>query len=76
LKYRQRDYLLIDTAGLKRRAKVQENILFYSQLRTMRSLQRADVALYFIDAIEGPTRQDLRVIGEAAQAKRGLVIAI
>lgn len=76
LKYQKRDYLLIDTAGLKRRAKVQENILFYSQLRTMRSLQRANVALYFIDAVEGLARQDLRVITEALNAKKGVVVVV
>jgi GTP-binding protein len=76
LKYQKRDYLLIDTAGLKRRAKVQENILFYSQLRTMRSIQRADVILCFMDAVEGLTRQDMRVIAEAVQARKGVVAVI
>ncbi len=73
LNYQKRSYLLIDTAGLKRRAKVQENVLFYTQLRTMRSIQRADVVLYFMDAVEGMTRQDMRVISEAVQARKGVV---
>lgn len=73
LNYQKRRYLLIDTAGLKRRAKVQENVLFYTQLRTMRSIQRADVVLYFMDAVEGMTRQDMRVIAEAVQARKGVV---
>jgi len=76
LKYRGREYLLIDTAGLKRRTKVKENILFYSQLRTMRSIQRADVVIYFVDATLGLTRQDMRVVSEAVSAKKGMVIAI
>lgn len=76
LNYQKRRYLLIDTAGLKRRARVQENVLFYSQLRTMRSLQRADVVLYFVDAVEGITRQDLRVIGEAMQAGKALLLVV
>lgn len=76
LRYQKRDYLLIDTAGLKRKAKVKENVLFYSQLRTMRSIQRADVVLFFIDAAEGITRQDLRIIQEAAEAKKGVVVAV
>jgi GTP-binding protein len=76
LKYQKRNYLLIDTAGLKRRAKVKENVLFYSQLRTMRSMQRAQVVIYFIDASEYMTRQDMRVIAEAARSKKGIVIAI
>ncbi|MCB0277674.1 MAG: ribosome biogenesis GTPase Der, partial [Calditrichaeota bacterium] len=76
LNYQNRKYLLIDTAGLKRKAKVQENVLFYSQLRTMRSIERADVVLCFVDASEGFTRQDARVISEAVQARKGVVIAI
>ena len=76
LKYQKRDYLLIDTAGLKRRARVQENVLFYSQLRTMRSLQRANVAIYFIDAAEGITRQDMRVVAEAQHMHKALIIAV
>ena len=76
LTYHKRDYLLIDTAGLKRRAKVQENILFYSQLRTMRSIQRADVVLYFIDASEGVTRQDQRVLSDVIDARKGLVVVV
>ena len=47
LRYQKRDYLIIDTAGLKRKARVKENVLFYSQIRTARSIQRADVILYF-----------------------------
>ena len=76
LKYKKRDYLLIDTAGLKRRTKVKENIVFYSQLRTMRSIQRADVVLCFIDATEGLTRQDMRIISETLQAKKAIVVVI
>ncbi len=76
LKYQKRNYLLIDTAGLKRRAQVQENVLFYSQLRTMRSLQRADVVICFIDASKGITRQDMHVVSDAAQAKKAALIAV
>ncbi len=76
LNYQKRKYLLIDTAGLKRKAKVKENILFFSQLRSVRSIQRADVVLYFLDATAGPTRQDLRVINEATQHRKGIVIAV
>ncbi len=76
LKYKQKKYLLIDTAGLKRKAKVKENVLFYSQLRTLRSIQRADVVIYFMDATTGPTRQDLRMLHEAVQQRKGMVIAV
>lgn len=76
LNYQNQKYLLIDTAGLKRKARVKENILFYSQIRTLRSIQRADVVLYFLDAEEGPTRQDLRTLQEAIRQKKGIVIAV
>ncbi|RMF58871.1 MAG: ribosome biogenesis GTPase Der [Calditrichaeota bacterium] len=74
LKFKKRNYLLIDTAGLKRRTKVKENIVFYSQLRTMRSIQRADVVLYFIDVTQGLTRQDLRVVSETLEARKPIVV--
>lgn len=76
LNYQNRTYLLIDTAGLKRKTKIKENILFYSHLRTLRSIQRADVVLYFLDATQGPARQDIRLIQEADQQKKGMVIAV
>lgn len=76
LNYKNRTYLLIDTAGLKRKTKVKENILFYSHLRALRSIQRADVVLYFLDATQGPARQDIRLIQEADQQKKGMVIAV
>jgi len=74
-KYQKRDYIIIDTAGLKRRAKVKENVLFYSQLRTLRSIESADVVIYFLDAVEGVTRQDMRIITEAVDARKPIVVA-
>jgi GTP-binding protein len=73
--YNKRKYMLIDTAGLKRRAKIKENLLFYSQLRTMRSIDRADVVLYMVDVFEGLVRQDMRVIHDVLDSGKGLVIA-
>ncbi len=76
LNYQKRKYLLIDTAGLKRKTRIKENVLFYSHLRTLRSIQRADVVLYFLDAEDGPTRQDLRIVQEAVRQQKGMVIAV
>jgi len=75
-KYKNRQYLLIDTAGLKRRAKIKENILFYSNLRTYRSIQRADVVLCMIDANDGITRQDINILMETAEERRGLLLVV
>jgi GTP-binding protein len=76
LKYKQKKYLLIDTAGLKKKAKVKENILFYSNLRTLRSIQRADVVLYMVDIKEGLARQDVLVLNEATQQNKGVVLLL
>ncbi len=76
LKYHKRDYLLIDTAGLKRKASVKENVLFYSSLRTIRSLQKADVVLYMVDINEGLSKQDVQILNDAAAQHKGIVLLL
>ena len=71
-----REVVLVDTAGLRKRARVQENIEFYSLLRTERAIQRCDVAVLLVDGSQGLEAQDLRVLREAADAKKGLVVAV
>jgi GTP-binding protein len=71
--YQKREFLIIDTAGLKKRAKIKENILFYSNLRTYRSIRRADVVIYMIDAQEGLTKQDVQVMMQVTQERKGLI---
>jgi len=75
-KYKKRKYLLIDTAGLKKRTKIKENILFYSNLRTWRSINRADVVIFLIDAQNGITKQDVQILLEASKEKKGILIAV
>jgi GTP-binding protein len=72
-RYKRQDYMIIDTAGLKKRTKIKENILFYSNLRTYRSIERCDVVLYLIDAQKGMTRQDIQVLMQAAKERKGIV---
>jgi GTPase len=67
---------IIDTAGLRRKSKVKENVEFYSTLRTMKSIQRCDVAMILFDASEGLLHQDIDVLNEAARLNKGLVIAV
>ena len=74
--YQKRKYLLIDTAGLKKKRRIKENVLFYSNLRTFRSIQRADVILYMVDIKEGLSRQDVSILNEAAIQKKGIVLAL
>ena len=76
LKYKKREYLLIDTAGLKKKSRIKENILFYSNLRTIRSISRADVVLYLVDVNEGLSRQDVAILSDAANQRKGIVLLL
>jgi GTPase len=76
LQYHGRTITLVDTAGLRRKSRVKENIEFYSTLRTLRSIQMCDVALCMIDAAEGLSHQDIDVISEAVEQRKGVVIAV
>ena len=69
-------YLLIDTAGVRRHSKINENIEKYSIMRTSLAIQRADVCLVLIDAQEGVTDQDTKILGEAHEAGKGIIIVI
>jgi GTP-binding protein len=72
-RYKKQDYLIIDTAGLKKRTKIKENILFYSNLRTYRSIERCDVVIYLIDAEKGMTKQDVQILMQATKERKGIV---
>ncbi len=68
--------MLVDTAGLKRRSRIKESIEFYSAVRTLKSIERCDVAVVLLDATQGLEHQDLRVIETALERKRAVVIAV
>lgn len=69
-------YLFIDTAGIRRKSKVTENLEKYSVMRTLLAVERADVCLLMIDANEGVTDQDAKIAGEAHEAGKGIIIAV
>lgn len=71
-----RDIVLIDTAGLRKRARVKENVEFYSTLRTQRAIEECDVAILMLDALEGLQAQDIRVLKQAEELRKGLLIAV
>jgi GTP-binding protein len=71
-----RKITLIDTAGIRRRGKVEQGIEQYSVLRSMRSIDRADVALLLIDANEGVTAQDTHIAGYVLEKQKSVVIVI
>lgn len=71
-----RRYVLIDTAGLRRSYKVVENIEFYTNLRAERALESCNVAIVLIDAQDGFTAQDQRILGSVIEARRPVVMAV
>lgn len=70
------DLVLIDTAGLRRRARIDSQIEYYSTLRASRSIASADVAVILLDALEGPTLQDARIMSQVLEAGRAMVVAL
>jgi GTP-binding protein len=76
LRYHGKTLNFIDTAGLRRRAKVEDDIEFYSTLRTHRAIEQADVCVLVVDAERGMHAQDLRIATEAWERGAGLVIAV
>jgi GTP-binding protein len=76
LKFYGKEYLLVDTAGLRRRTKVQESIEFYSTLRTHKAIQEADIVILLIDATQGFEAQDIRILAEAEKFNKGIIIAV
>lgn len=70
------DYVLIDTAGMRKRGKVYESTEHYSVLRALRAIERCDVAVLILDATQGVTEQDKRIAGLALAAGRAAVIAV
>ena len=69
-------YVLIDTAGIRRKSKVTESIEKFSIMRTLLAIERSDVCLMMIDATEGVTDQDAKIAGEAHEAGKGIIIVV
>ena len=74
--YKDTEYVFIDTAGLRRKSKIKENIERYSIIRTVAAIERSDVVILMIDAVEGVTEQDAKIAGIAHDRGRGLIIAV
>jgi GTP-binding protein len=71
-----RQFLLIDTAGLKKKNIYKDNLEFYTSLRTMRALTRSDIAVLLIDSLDNLVVGDLRIASEAAELFKGLIFAV
>jgi GTP-binding protein len=76
MRYHERTIVFIDTAGLRRQSRVEDGIEFYSALRTRRAIERADICLLMVDAIEGIQNQDLKIANLAWEAGRGLIVVV
>ena len=69
-------YVFIDTAGIRKKSKVSENLEKYSVMRSLLAVERADVCVLMIDANEGVTEQDTKIAGEAHEAGKGIIIVV
>ena len=69
-------YVFIDTAGLRRKSKIKEDLERYSIIRTVSAVERCNVAVLVIDAVEGVTEQDAKIAGIAHERGKGLIIAV
>lgn len=69
-------YVFIDTAGVRKKSKVNEKIEKFSVMRTLLAIERADVCLVLIDATQGVTDQDAKILGEAHEAGKGIIIVV
>ena len=76
VKYEGREYVFIDTAGLRRKSKIKEELERYSIIRAVTAVERCDVAILLIDATEGITEQDAKIAGIAHERGKGLIVAV
>ena len=76
LKYYGEEIVLVDTAGLRKKKRVQESIEFYSNLRTLKAIGDCDVAVVMLDANFGLEKQDQKIIDEVIRWRKGLIIAV
>ena len=76
LKYNKEEYILIDTAGMRKKGKVYENIEKYSLIRSMRAIDRSDICLLVINAEEGIKEHDKHIAGYAIESGKGLIIVV
>ncbi|WP_039892873.1 ribosome biogenesis GTPase Der, partial [Hungatella hathewayi] len=70
------EYVFIDTAGLRRKSKIKEELERYSIIRTVTAVERADVVVVVIDATEGVTEQDAKIAGIAHERGKGIIVAV
>ncbi|HLF15317.1 MAG TPA: ribosome biogenesis GTPase Der, partial [Bacteroidota bacterium] len=70
------EFMLIDTAGLRRKSRIKESVEFYSAMRTLKTLERCNVAVQLVDAAGGMDKQDLHIVEEICTRRRGVILAV
>ncbi|HMU44211.1 MAG TPA: ribosome biogenesis GTPase Der [Ignavibacteriaceae bacterium] len=76
LKYYGQELILVDTAGLRKKKKVQESVEYFSTLRSLKAISEADVVIILVDATVGFDKQDQKIIDEAERRKKGIILAV
>ncbi len=76
VRYYGEEMLLVDTAGLRKRSRIKESVEFYSAIRTLKAIDRCDVAVVLLDATQGLEHQDLRILESAIERQRAALIAV
>ena len=76
IEYKDNRYMIIDTAGIRRKSKVEESLEYYSVLRALKTIKRADVCILMLDAKEGLTEQDKRIAGIAAEELKPIIVVM
>ncbi len=76
VKWNGKEYVFIDTAGLRRKSKIREELERYSIIRTVTAVERADVVVVVIDAVEGVTEQDAKIAGIAHDRGKGILVCV
>jgi GTPase len=74
LKYYSEEIILIDTAGLRKRSRVKENIEMFSIIRTATAIKRSDISVVLIDAVRGLEEQDKKIINQVSDARKGIIV--
>ncbi len=76
MRWYNKDVMIVDTAGMRKKAKVKENIEFYSNVRALQSIERSDVSLVLIDALKGMGKQDKMIVDHVIKKKKGMVFIV
>jgi GTP-binding protein len=76
VRYNKKEYVFIDTAGLRRKSKIREELERYSIIRAVTAVERADIVIMMIDAAEGVTEQDAKIAGIAHDRGKGIIVAV